>query len=66
MLWVKIVNVKTRPNDVADYRYQVGANHTVIARGHVTRHRRADGWRVLLDKVLHAEARNAPTTTSGA
>lgn len=50
MLIVYVQNIKT-VNGIADYRYQVNVNAEVIAGGKIKKHKRADGWAVLVKRI---------------
>lgn len=53
MLTVYIVRDATRQDDkAARYSYVVQENYNTIARGHITNHKRIDGWRALVRRVL--------------
>ena len=51
MLIIQILNVRT-VDGVADYKYLVRVNENPIARGEIKGHRRADGWKVLVERLV--------------
>ena len=55
MLIIRIINDTTGPDDAANYDYVVHVNRTELARGRVTNHDRADGWRELVKRVAEDE-----------
>lgn len=54
MLWVRIVNISDLA-EVSDYEIEVGVNRKIIATGVVKGHKRSDGWRALVRKVLESD-----------
>ncbi len=56
MLQITIVNIKGT-EEIADYSYQVTVNGEAIAGGTIKHHVRASGWKVLVQKLLEAEAK---------
>jgi hypothetical protein len=50
MLTLYIQNVKTK-NGIADYKYLVMVNSEKIAEGEIKKHKRADGWAILVKRI---------------
>lgn len=51
MLWLKVVNIFTDADDVADYRWEAGVNDKLLGEGRVLEHRRAEGAGALIRKI---------------
>ena len=52
MITIKIVNDGTGDIETGNYRYQVLVNQDVIDSGLLENHKRRDGWRQLVAKLL--------------